>query len=35
MTAREKTGAFRAACVQLRSSDDVAENVRATSELIR
>jgi predicted amidohydrolase len=29
------TGAFRAACVQLRSSDDVAENIRATSELIR
>jgi predicted amidohydrolase len=29
------TGAFRAACVQLRSSDDVAENIRVTSELIR
>ncbi len=29
------TGAFRAACVQLRSSDDVAENIRATSDLIR
>src|SRR5271155_4907664 len=27
--------AFRAACVQLRSSDDVAENVRTTSALIR
>ncbi len=27
--------AFRAACVQLRSSDDVAENIRVTSELIR
>jgi deaminated glutathione amidase len=27
--------AFRAACVQLRSSDDVAENIRTTSELIR
>jgi deaminated glutathione amidase len=27
--------AFRAACVQLRSSDDVMENVRNTSELIR
>jgi predicted amidohydrolase len=27
--------AFRAACVQLRSSDDVQENVRTTSELIR
>jgi predicted amidohydrolase len=26
---------FRAACVQLRSSDDVAENVRVTSDLIR
>jgi deaminated glutathione amidase len=26
---------FRAACVQLRSSDDVAENIRATSALIR
>ena len=26
---------FRAACVQLRSTDDVAENVRSTSELIR
>jgi predicted amidohydrolase len=26
---------FRAACVQLRSSDDVAENVRAASDLIR
>jgi predicted amidohydrolase len=26
---------FRAACVQLRSSDDVAENVRTASELIR
>jgi predicted amidohydrolase len=26
---------FRAACVQLRSSDDVAENIRTTSELIR
>jgi predicted amidohydrolase len=26
---------FRAACVQLRSSDDVAENVAVTSELIR
>jgi len=29
------TGAFRAACVQLRSSDDVAENIRVTSDLIR
>lgn len=28
-------GAFRAACVQLRSSDDVQENIRTTSELIR
>ncbi len=27
--------AFRAACVQLRSSDDVAENIRTTSGLIR
>lgn len=27
--------AFRAACVQLRSSDDVAENIRTASELIR
>lgn len=27
--------AFRAACVQLRSSDDVAENIRAASDLIR
>jgi deaminated glutathione amidase len=27
--------AFRAACVQLRSSDDAAENVRMASELIR
>ena len=26
---------FRAACVQLRSSDDVAENIRTASELIR
>ncbi|HEY0267347.1 MAG TPA: nitrilase-related carbon-nitrogen hydrolase, partial [Rhizomicrobium sp.] len=26
---------FRAACVQLRSSDDVAENIRITSELVR
>ena len=26
---------FRAACVQLRSSDDVAQNVRTTCELIR
>ena len=26
---------FRAACVQLRSSDDVQENIRVTSELIR
>jgi deaminated glutathione amidase len=26
---------FRAACVQLRSSDDVAENIRITSDLIR
>jgi predicted amidohydrolase len=26
---------FRAACVQLRSSDDVLENIRTTSELIR
>jgi predicted amidohydrolase len=26
---------FRAACVQLRSSDDIAENIRATSALIR
>lgn len=25
---------FRAACVQLRSSDDVAENIRTTSELV-
>ncbi len=27
--------AFRAACVQLRSSDDVADNIRVASELIR
>jgi predicted amidohydrolase len=27
--------AFRAACVQLRSSDDVQENIRITSELVR
>ena len=27
--------AFRAACVQLRSSDDVAENIRIASALIR
>jgi deaminated glutathione amidase len=27
--------AFKAACVQLRSTDDVAENIRTTSELIR
>jgi predicted amidohydrolase len=27
--------AFRAACVQLRSSDDVAENIRQTSALVR
>ncbi len=27
------TNAFRASCVQLRSSDDVAENIRVTSEL--
>lgn len=27
--------AFRAACVQLRSSDDVQENIRAATELIR
>jgi predicted amidohydrolase len=27
--------AFKAACVQLRSSDDVAENIRTTSQLIR
>jgi len=26
---------FRAACVQLRSSDDVGENIRVTSELVR
>ena len=26
---------FRAACVQLRSSDDVAENIRVSSEMIR
>src|SRR5476651_256722 len=26
---------FRAACVQLRSSDDVRENIRSASELIR
>src|SRR6185312_13346857 len=26
---------FRAACVQLRSSDDVADNIRLTSDLIR
>ena len=29
------TGAFRAACVQLRSSDDVAENISVTSDFIR
>ena len=27
--------AFRAACVQLRSSDDVAQNIAAACELIR
>ena len=27
--------AFKAACIQLRSSDDIAENVRITSELVR
>src|SRR5471032_2344640 len=27
--------AFKAACVQLRSSDDVAENIRTASSLIR
>jgi predicted amidohydrolase len=27
--------AFRAACIQLRSSTDVAENIRVTSELVR
>ncbi len=27
--------AFKAACVQLRSSDDIAENVRTTSQLVR
>ena len=26
---------FRAACVQLRSSDDAAENIRVASDLIR
>src|SRR5665213_1822383 len=29
------TSAFRAACVQLRSLDDVAENIRVTSDFIR
>ncbi len=29
------SAAFRAACVQLRSSDDVAENIRVTSDLVR
>src|ERR1700709_425534 len=29
------TNAFRASCVPLRSSDDVAENIRVTSDLIR
>ncbi len=29
------TGTFRAACVQLRSSDDMAENIRDASALIR
>jgi predicted amidohydrolase len=29
------SAAFRAACIQLRSSDDVAENIRVTSDLIR
>lgn len=29
------TGPLTAACVQLRSSDDVAENIRATSALVR
>jgi predicted amidohydrolase len=29
------TGPFTAACVQLRSSDDVAENIRTTSSLVR
>jgi predicted amidohydrolase len=29
------SGTFRAACVQLRSSDDVAENIRVTSDLVR
>src|SRR5579863_10205703 len=27
--------AFRAACIQLRSSDDVAENIRTVSEFVR
>ena len=27
--------AFRAACVQLRSSDDVADNIRDTARLVR
>src|ERR1043166_8032225 len=31
----EKMTAFRAACVQLRSSDDVQENISTASELIR
>ena len=26
---------FKAACVQMRSSDDVAENIRAATDLIR
>ncbi len=32
---REAMSTFRAACVQLRSSDDVAQNIRAASDLIR
>src|SRR5258705_7166362 len=30
-----RVGPFKAACVQLRSSDDVAENIRETARLVR
>ena len=35
MLAEDAMSSFRAACVQLRSSDDVAENIRTTCELVR
>jgi predicted amidohydrolase len=34
-SAIDRMSVFRAACVQMRSSDDVADNVRAASQLIR